>query len=209
PSPSASDRDEAAGAVITLPPSCVCVSTWPVGDHRSQSVLLPTTSVAHAYCAASTRHHTWHSRPGPVPGRRDHAGEPFPARNPTPTRGAPAGAVTRTAPPWGRRPLARQAGLPSVHLHIPGRPPGGEHRSRCLRLGSPCLGSPAAAGRAWVPGCHARTHQSLTPFYDGSAQMHRPRRYRFAISIDRPVHMPPSGTPAGTVLDAPKFSTGH
>lgn len=77
-------------------------------------------------------------------------------------------------------------------------------------LGSPYLGSPPAAGRAWVPGCHARTGKSVTPFYDGSAGMHRGQRYRSVISIDRPVHilLAGGGAMAGGVL-APNVSTGQ
>src|SRR6185437_1225487 len=41
-------------------------------------------------------------------------------------------------------------------------------------VGLTCRGTPPAAGRAWVPGCRARTLPSVRHFYDGSAVLERP-----------------------------------
>jgi len=41
-------------------------------------------------------------------------------------------------------------------------------------VGLTCRGTPPAAGRAWVPGCRARTLPSVRPFYDGSAVLETP-----------------------------------
>src|SRR5690348_8076992 len=44
--------------------------------------------------------------------------------------------------------------------------------------------TPPAAGRAWVPGCRARTfRRSVTPFYDETPPCGSPWRDRFVISI--------------------------
>jgi hypothetical protein len=44
--------------------------------------------------------------------------------------------------------------------------------------------TPPAAGRAWVPGCRARTFRgSVTPFYDETPPGGSSRRDRFVISI--------------------------
>src|SRR5260370_1265521 len=44
--------------------------------------------------------------------------------------------------------------------------------------------TPPAAGRAWVPGCRARTfRRSVNPFYDETLPGGSPRRDRFVISI--------------------------
>jgi len=94
-------------------------------------------------------------RPGP-PGR-GHADEPSRAEILRRSRwaqanGAPAGApspgtsgrVTKRAPS-----CAGQSAPAWAPVLVP------------VRLDSPYLGSPPAAGRAWVPGCHARTFQSV------------------------------------------------
>jgi hypothetical protein len=41
-------------------------------------------------------------------------------------------------------------------------------------VGLTCRGTPPAAGRAWVPGCRARTLPSVRQLYDGSAVLERP-----------------------------------
>jgi hypothetical protein len=56
------------------------------------------------------------------------------------------------------------------------------------------LDTPPAAGRAWVPGCRARTfHQSVAPFYDESRSQGSPGRDQFVISISGPVYIPLTG----------------
>jgi len=63
-----------------------------------------------------------------------------------------------------------------VHLH---RRAADSRRGtcRCPRTGLICRGTPPAAGRAWVPGCRARTLPPVTPFYDGSAVLNSPGRW--------------------------------
>ena len=57
------------------------------------------------------------------------------------------------------------------------------------------LDTPPAAGRAWVPGCHARTfYQSVGPFYDESRSQGSPGRDQFVISISGRVYIPLTGT---------------
>jgi hypothetical protein len=75
---------------------------------------------------------------------------------------------TRTAPRTGRRRLHVTPGLPSVHLHSAeqaARHPAAVRDALAARHLSArlCLhGTPPAAGRAWVPGCRART---LRPYF--------------------------------------------
>src|SRR5258708_22291706 len=51
---------------------------------------------------------------------------------------------------------------------------------------------PPAAGRAWVPGCRARTHRtwSVEPFYDETPSRGSPFRDRFVILISSACLMP-------------------
>src|SRR5215472_12873141 len=60
-----------------------------------------------------------------------------------------------------------------AHIHCAGRPATAGTGDRCQCALADCPGSPPAAGRAWVPGCRARTRRSVKPFYDGSAALHR------------------------------------
>ena len=60
------------------------------------------------------------------------------------------------------------------------------------------LDTPPAAGRAWVPGCRARTfHQSVAPFYDESRSQGSPGRDQFVISISGRVYIPLAGASTG------------
>jgi len=95
-----------------------------------------------------------------------------------------AGGAPREAPPHSHV----RSGLPSVHLHCRTG-----HPSVVLTTPDPvgCVLSrpPPAAGRAWVPGCRARTLWSVFHFYDGSIELGRPWRNQFVIFIDAAVHM--------------------
>ena len=89
----------------------------------------------------------------------------------------------RTAPHSGAPPpLARQPGYHACTYQIV--------RQACCAW----LDKPPAAGRAWVPGCRARTfHQSVAPFYDESRSQGSPGRDQFVISISGPVYIPLTG----------------
>src|ERR1700728_1703112 len=53
------------------------------------------------------------------------------------------------------------------------------------------LNTPPAAGRAWVPGCRARTfHQSVAPFYDETPPRGSAGRDQFVILISGRVYIP-------------------
>jgi len=87
------------------------------------------------------------------------------------------------APRGGAAAVSTSAWLPCVHL---------------IKLSDrpfvAWLDTPPAAGRAWVPGCRARTfYQSVGPFYDESRSQGSPGRDQFVISISGHVYIPLTG----------------
>jgi len=100
----------------------------------------------------------------------------------------PSGNTQAGGAPSGRRLKHVRSGLPSVHLHLPGRPPRHSPLWRSVLLGAPA----SAASRGWsrvgtrLP---CQDHRSFTHFYDGSSARGRPVRDRFVIFIEPAVHM--------------------
>lgn len=86
------------------------------------------------------------------------------------------------------------------------------HRAAAPPLGAgrllPCLPRPASRGWSRVGSRFAVSgRESVTPFYDGSAVEHSPRRHQFVISIDSPAHIARGGRVAPP-LGAPGAATG-
>jgi hypothetical protein len=146
----------------------------------------------------------WHFRPGPARARHDRR---------VPTAGP--GNRSRTSE---RRPLGgavawrARPGYQACTYVLPGSPPSGRFLlPGPARLGSPCLGSPPAAGRAWVPGFACPDICPSTPFYDGSARLERGRRYQSVIPAGEAGHSPrlAGAPPAAVPRAAPKLRTGQ
>src|SRR6266581_4955721 len=77
-----------------------------------------------------------------------------------------------------------------AHIQYAGRPATAGTGGRCLCAVADCPGSPPAAGRAWVPGCRART---LGPYPLSTTD--RPgcldaARHELVILIDHPASIP-------------------